>query len=509
MRISTRVVWGNLGLVLLLSATLIYQVSAVQSVQEISSRLSEITFRAVEISLKLIRQRDLVEEFTRKYLAIRDPGARSLYYNRLRAAWDGFHADLGQVNTQAQSTAELQAISRAIESWARFTEDFRAATAPGKPQPDRLPPELEEDLNRLRESIDGIYEETLRPITAWLALSKTTSQRARRVSWLVTGSAIMIGALVSFLLMRSVSRPLRQLAEGTRAIARGNLSYRFGTPGDEEFHDVARDFNMMVRRLNELDQMKKDFVSHVSHEIKSPLASMRETVELLLEGIPGELTDGQRRLLELNLKSNRRLFSMIENLLDLSRMEAGVMEYEMKHQDLVPLIQASVAEFEPLAHEKRLEIRCGLPDGPALVPCDGDRIIQVLDNLLGNAVKFSPRDSSIRVSAVHGPDSGIRTPAGWAGGSHADGGSSEFWMVEVSDSGPGIPDPEKEAIFDRYRQVRQGPGTPAQGTGLGLAICRTIVSAHGGTIWVDDNPGGGSCFRFVIPCSRDRERVGE
>jgi len=119
----------------------------------------------------------------------------------------------------------------------------------------------------------------------------------------------------------------------------------------------------MARRLQELDQMKRDFVSHVSHEIKSPLASMRETTELLLDGIPGALTDRQKRLLELNLRSNQRLSSMIGNLLDLSRMEAGVMEYELRSQDLLPLLQTAIAELRSrrARNTSRSDVRCPSP----------------------------------------------------------------------------------------------------------------------------------------------------
>ena len=168
--------------------------------------------------------------------------------------------------------------------------------------------------------------------------------------------ALAISILVSFLIYRSISNPLANLTEGTRAIAEGKFYYRLDTSRNDEFSQLARDFNTMTRRLNDLDELKKDFVSHVSHELKAPLASMRETLQLLLEQIPGPLTDKQKRMLELNLQSEHRLTAMISNLLDLSRIEAGVMEYEIKSQDVIPLVQNAIAEIEGQAGEKQIQM---------------------------------------------------------------------------------------------------------------------------------------------------------
>jgi signal transduction histidine kinase len=181
-------------------------------------------------------------------------------------------------------------------------------------------------------------------------------------------------------------------------------------------------------------------------------------------------------------------------------MEAGVMEYDLKNQDLAPFIQTAIAEFELPAQEKQLQVRCSLPDKPVLAPCDGDRIIQVMSNLVGNAVKFSPAGSAIEIRVAHGSEDGSKVPSAWLKGSIERSEKRDYWIIEVADRGPGVPDTAKADIFERFRQVKSGAKASGQGTGLGLAICRTIVTAHGGMIWVDDNPGGGSCFRFVVPC---------
>jgi two-component system sensor histidine kinase GlrK len=146
-----------------------------------------------------------------------------------------------------------------------------------------------------------------------------------------------LSILVSLLIVRSISKPLANLTEGTRAIADGKFFYRLDTTRKDEFAQLAQDFNKMTLRLNELDELKKDFVSHVSHELKAPLASMQETIQIMLEEIPGPLTEKQKRLLALNLQSGTRLTSMISNLLDHSTAEAGVMVYALSLDVVLPV----------------------------------------------------------------------------------------------------------------------------------------------------------------------------
>src|SRR6266566_1197966 len=153
----------------------------------------------------------------------------------------------------------------------------------------------------------------------------------------------------------------------------------------------------MSARLVEIDQMKKNFISHVSHELKAPLASMQETTHLILERIPGPLTDKQKRLLDLNLQSGKRLAQMIGNILDLSRLEAGIVEYEMQRCDLADLVHNVVMELSSQAREKSLRLLTDIQREPLLVDCDPNRMVQLFSNLLENAIRFSIKGGSIGV----------------------------------------------------------------------------------------------------------------
>src|SRR6516162_5421599 len=141
----------------------------------------------------------------------------------------------------------------------------------------------------------------------------------------------------------------------------------------------------MAQRLVEVDQMKKNFISHVSHELKAPLASMQETTHLLLERIPGPLTEKQQRLLDLNLQSGKRLAQMIGNILDLSRLEAGIVEYDMQPSDVADLMHNVVMELSNEARERSLRILTDIQREPLIVKCDPNRMVQLFTNLLENA----------------------------------------------------------------------------------------------------------------------------
>ena len=252
----------------------------------------------------------------------------------------------------------------------------------------------------------------------------------------------------------------------------------------------------MAARMVAADQMKKNFISHVSHELKAPLASMQETTHLLLERIPGPLTDKQKRLLELNLQSGKRLAQMIGNILDLSQIEAGIVEYKQT-ADIADLMRNVVMELTAQAHDKPVDILTDIQREPLLVACDPNRMVQLFTNLLENAIRFSKKGGPV---AIHVRPLGQLPQIPHAARARiARAGSHGFALIGISDSGPGIEDALKEKVFHTFHQTKQGKKNPGESLGLGLAISRALVEAHHGTIWVEDNPSGGAIFFVVLP----------
>ena len=236
------------------------------------------------------------------------------------------------------------------------------------------------------------------------------------------------------------------------------------------------------RRLRELDKMKSDFVSNVSHELRTPLTSIKGSVDNMLDGLTGPLNDKQVRYLA-RIKSNTdRLSRLINDLLDLSRIEGGHIEVRPRTLSLTGLA-GEVAEYlKPLAAEKLIRIEVPPSDPGVTAWADRDKVTQVLMNLIGNAVKFSPQDGKVTVDIKKN--------------------GNEWVQISVADTGPGILPQETNKIFTKFYQIAKMDKQRPKGTGLGLAISKALVEMHGGTIWVESEIGKGSTFCFTLPAEQ-------
>jgi len=231
-------------------------------------------------------------------------------------------------------------------------------------------------------------------------------------------------------------------------------------------------------RLKEVDSLKTTFVNSVTHELRTPLTSILGYAELLEDGIGGTLTPEQLEYVHQQQESAKRLERLLNDLLDFARMEAGSFRINKQIGDLSQKIREIVSSLIPQAREANLKIEVSLPDEPLLVPMDAPRIGQVLYNLIGNALKFTPPGGgNIIVRACEQPDE---------------------VLCEIEDSGIGIPANEIPLLFQRFTQL-QGGLSKGVGAGLGLSISKAIVEAHGGKIGVRSEPGKGSTFWFTLP----------
>jgi two-component system sensor histidine kinase GlrK len=498
MRISTKIIAGYALLIGIMASLATCQAVSARRMQSTVTSLSSADFRSGRFSLDLIRDREMVEEYARKAFALGDPD----YAMRLQVSVDSFNRVLTELRASVRSPETVQCVGAILPLWVECSAELSATLqGPAEDWPRDMPPQLESRLGQLKSGVEDLHRVILRGIDSEVQSSRLTTRRMELASLYATGFALVLSSVISVLIVRSITRPLGHLTAGTRAVAEGKFGSQLDVTTDYEFAELARDFNSMMQRLGELDTLKKDFLSHVSHELKSPLASMQDNLRLLLDQVPGPLTEKQRRLLSLNLQSAVRLSEMIFNLLDISRMEAGALRYEMKRHDLSELVRTAVAEIEAKANEQRQTIRTNLPESLPL-ECDHDRILQVLVNLLDNAIKFSPAGATIEVSA--GPISEIVDGMP----SFARASYHNYTMVSVADCGPGIPDGLKGKIFEKFQQTGKNGRMAGEGVGLGLAIARTIVEAHRGAIWVQDNRGGGSRFIVLLPLqSKERRAV--
>jgi PAS domain S-box-containing protein len=240
-----------------------------------------------------------------------------------------------------------------------------------------------------------------------------------------------------------------------------------------------RDFS--ERRAAE--RMKDDFISTISHELRTPLTSVVGALGLLREGAAGVLPDAATRLVDIAENNSRRLIRLINDILDIDRLGSGRVRLDVKPVDLRTIAVLARDGAEGLATPRAVRIALAPPENAIVVAGDAERLLQVIGNLLSNAVRFSPTEGTVALTLeVRGREA----------------------LVRVDDEGPGVPAEFRDSLFGRFTQSRAGAAIPG-GTGLGLAISREIVRAHGGEIWYADRPGGGSRFCFSLPIAQEAE----
>ncbi len=315
--------------------------------------------------------------------------------------------------------------------------------------------------------------ESIRPVghADWQILVRETNatheivRRARRDSllWMVAAAALALG--LSALLSARILRPVRALTKTAEDLGRGDLAARSGIEREDELGILASQFDRMARSLQELDRLKSDFVAHVSHELRTPLTSAKLSLANLQDEVIGPMEPKQKEVVARIRRDMDRLIHMVNELLDLARLEAGKVELARESLDLADVVRQAAETARPLAAEKGV----ALSVETSALPATGDRkkLVQVILNLLDNAVKFTPSGGSVRV-AISGRE------------------------IAVEDTGPGLPD-DPAKIFEKFAP-RSHPGVP--GAGLGLSIARKLVELHGGTIRAENRTGGGA--RFVI-----------
>jgi PAS domain S-box-containing protein len=349
-----------------------------------------------------------------------------------------------------------------------------------------------EELNRQKESIlnsvaDGIFG----------------TDSAGRIVFVNPAAASMLGAHAFDLIGRTVHSVVHEERKGREKCSdqcRTGRAFlvREGTSGQDVFyrrngasfpvefsvtpmveHNVAVGSVLSFRDISQryaLDRMKDEFVSTVSHELRTPLTSIRGALGLLSTGLLGEMGEKATNLLRIAVTNSDRLVRLINDILDLERMQSGRAPLTYRSCDLEELARQAIDAMTPMAETAKVQLL--LDSGPVQVEVDPDRLQQVMTNLLSNAIKFSPPQSQVTVSLERLLD-GV--------------------SVSVSDNGRGIPKDKLESIFDRFQQVDASDARQKGGTGLGLAICRTIVMQHGGRIWAERNSDRGSTFRMFLP----------
>src|SRR5881394_3609487 len=341
-------------------------------------------------------------------------------------------------------------------------------------------------------------------ISATLAYLVHKARREIPFHWMILGFGLFIVAcgMTHFMEVWTLWQPRYWLSGDIKLItAAASLTTAFALPPlipkvlamiqdaklskerKEKLESANLELETLNTRLKELDELKTQFFANVSHELRTPLTLVLGPTEKLL--VEGGLTTEQRQGLEVVDRNARTLLKHVTDLLDIAKLDAGKMTVNFATVDLVKLLRGTAAYFESLAHEKHIELTVVTPDA-VFTRADAEKLQRVFLNLLSNAFKFTPAGTKIHCALRTEPNSAV---------------------IEIQDSGPGVPASLRDAIFERFRQGEGHSTRRFGGTGLGLAIAKEFVELHRGSITVSDGSGGGAIFRVELPLSSHTPRA--
>lgn len=359
---------------------------------------------------------------------------------------------------------------------------------------------------RLMEEVENMSQHRTGEITRTSQNMLAEAWESVTVSYMIIAGTLLLAFLFALYMSRVMTRPIFSLLHGVRNMGQGDFTARVQAETRDELGELSEAFNRMtvnisglveeLRQANERLQaetlraqestrMKSEFLANMSHELRTPLTGIIGFAELLHEGAGGEMTPAQEEFTRNIMDAGEHLLSMIDDILDMTKIEAGKYELEMSCFDMKELIESTLTMMKPKAHQAGIKLVSRMPVYSCLVTADETRIRQVLLNLLNNAVKFSLADCRVEVRLAY---------------------SSHEFTVSVIDEGIGIAEEKLERIFEQFYQNDGRLERKYEGAGLGLSLSRQLVEMHGGTLSVTSKEHVGSTFFFTIPhASSDKE----
>lgn len=479
--IFVRLTLGYLTIMSLVIGVNWFILNQLRTLSELGTELVSYYYPSVETAKRLISSLLVQLKSDKQYLVLRDTSLLKEFLQEagqfkktLISLIEQDPSEEGQALLQhihdSHDQFQTLFLSEGVERASRYTQTL----AQYENKRDALVDEMTESIR----SYIALHE---RQISAVISDSHERAKQAENITRQLMVSGVLFGMGLAGVATFSILRPLRRVQKQIRQIGQGE--YRASVQGEvpQELRELVNTVNWMGTQLQELDQMKAEFLANISHELRTPLTSIREGTQLLLDQVPGPLTPEQRQTLGILLDSSQRLSQLIASLLDLSKMEANMMAYNFAPTMLTQLVQQTIDKVQFWADRKHLQLLIDnhLPPDH-MIQMDGTRIEQALENLLSNALKFSPNGSQITVAL--GFD--LKT---------------HMTSIAVKDEGPGIPPEDLPRIFERFYQGKTPEGEARFGSGIGLALAKKVVEAHHGTIWIDSEPGKGTTVHILLP----------
>lgn len=393
--------------------------------------------------------------------------------------------DLGRLRGLATGPGEgahLAEATAAFERYRRLVADERELVARGER---RRALGIAEREGRARAlEVEAAIDRLTGATYARMVEAQAEAARLEARTWtgvlLALGAAVGLALLGTAIVATRMTRSLRALSAATADVAAGAFREPIRVETRDELGELAHSFNAMAAQIRRMEETKDEFFAMISHELRSPLTSVREAAHLLRDEVPGPLGEKQARLVQIIGRSSDRLLRLVNQILELSGLRAGTLPLERRRVDLEHVIGRAVEELRPQAEEASVLVLHEQVGPDFYVLGDEERLVELVVNLVANAIRFTPKGGRITARLV------------------AAGGEVE---LQVEDTGVGIPAGDLPYIFESYRQARRD----RRGTGLGLAIVRGIAQAHGGRVTVESREGKGSRFTVLLPRPRTLE----
>jgi two-component system, NtrC family, sensor histidine kinase GlrK len=459
------------GLALMAVPLLVAILTAVLQIRELGDRGQKIVIQGVtgaRASQALFGQIASLERTARLYGVLNDPKLLDVYRaqdERLKSTREQLH---GQAGPEARQTLEeLGALQASIASTV-----MSAPAASGS----QAAADLSARFTQLSALVERVAQQSNAQIDREVSeLEERTLAARKRLLWQAL-LLLPLAVIAVFVLTIGVGRPLRQLDRAISELGEGNFTNPIVVSGPHDLERLGGQLEWLRNRLLELAHERNRFLRHMSHELKTPLANIREGTELLMDGAVGELDSNQREVAAILRENGIKLQRMIENLLSFSAWQTSSVGLEATEFRLRPLVKQVLENQQLTLLSQRVRLDVHVED--VTLVADRGKIRLILENLLSNAVKYSPKGGTIHLMAR---------------------ASALQLILDVADAGPGIPVEDRGHVFDAFYTGRAARSTAVKGTGIGLSVVLEFVSAHGGTIQIIDGQYPGAHFRITMP----------
>jgi two-component system sensor histidine kinase GlrK len=463
------------GLALMAVPLLAAVLTAVLQIRDLSDTGQKIVIQGVtgaRASQALFGQIASLERTARLHEVLKDPKLLEAY----RTQDERLSSTREQLHTLATGDARIT-----LEELGQLQESIRASVMSDSPA------DPSAGFAQLSELVERVAQQSNAQVDAEVAALRERTLKARQQLLWLAALLLPLAIVAVFVLTVGVGRPLRQLDRAISELGQGSFTNPIEVAGPHDLERLGGQLEWLRQRLLDLAHERNRFLRHMSHELKTPLANIREGTELLMDGAVGELDSSQREVAAILRENGIKLQRMIENLLSFSAWQTSSVGLEATEFRLRPLVKQVLEnqQLTLLSQRVRLDVRV---EDLTLI-ADRGKIRLILENLVSNAVKYSPKGGTIHLQArAAGPQ----------------------LVLDVADSGPGIPPEDREHVFEAFYTGRAARATAVKGTGIGLSVVLEFVAAHGGSVQIIDGQFPGAHFRITMPLragSGDRPRV--